>query len=213
MPNCDYCEESFADEDAYLDHLATSHEGELGRIDQRRVESHRGPTTTDEDDSTTLLMAGFVAVLGITIVGIFGFIIFGEDGDVHDHGPITVTVDGDEYDFERPQYSQQEAPQFHFHSGDGNVWHMHPNRLTFEEAMDDLGVPVTEQSVTLDGETYDDTDDDTSVTIELNDEPAELDHELSGTTVQNAIDGEGDHIQITIETPDGDGLDPDITVN
>ena len=37
MPDCDYCEESFADEDAYLDHLADVHEGELGAIDRRRV--------------------------------------------------------------------------------------------------------------------------------------------------------------------------------
>jgi hypothetical protein len=34
MPNCDYCGDSFADEDAYLDHLATDHdESELGSIE------------------------------------------------------------------------------------------------------------------------------------------------------------------------------------
>jgi len=42
MPDCDYCGETFSDEDAYLDHLAAEHEGELGSIDQRRVEDHVG---------------------------------------------------------------------------------------------------------------------------------------------------------------------------
>jgi hypothetical protein len=39
MPTCTYCEQTFADEEAYLDHLATEHYTELGRIDTRRVNS------------------------------------------------------------------------------------------------------------------------------------------------------------------------------
>lgn len=38
MPDCDYCEEAFDSEEAYLQHLATTHEGELSLIDQRRIE-------------------------------------------------------------------------------------------------------------------------------------------------------------------------------
>ncbi|QLH84860.1 DUF3105 domain-containing protein [Halosimplex pelagicum] len=37
MPDCDYCGATFDGEDAYLDHLADEHEGELGSIDRRRV--------------------------------------------------------------------------------------------------------------------------------------------------------------------------------
>jgi len=37
MPDCDYCGATFDGEDAYLDHLAAEHEGELGSIDRRRV--------------------------------------------------------------------------------------------------------------------------------------------------------------------------------
>ncbi|WP_436923366.1 DUF3105 domain-containing protein [Halosimplex amylolyticum] len=37
MPDCDYCGATFDGEEAYLDHLAAEHEGELRSIDQRRV--------------------------------------------------------------------------------------------------------------------------------------------------------------------------------
>ncbi|WP_336336420.1 DUF3105 domain-containing protein [Haloarcula brevis] len=42
MVDCEYCTESFDGEDAYLDHLADAHGGELGAIDRRRVEAHTG---------------------------------------------------------------------------------------------------------------------------------------------------------------------------
>jgi hypothetical protein len=61
MPDCDYCEESFADEDDYLAHLAADHEGDLSAIDQRRVESV-------SDDS------GFDVPVGPLVL--VGFLIF-----------------------------------------------------------------------------------------------------------------------------------------
>ncbi|RLM39944.1 DUF3105 domain-containing protein [Haloarcula sp. Atlit-120R] len=42
MVDCEYCSESFDGEDAYLDHLADAHDGELGAIDRRRVEAQTG---------------------------------------------------------------------------------------------------------------------------------------------------------------------------
>lgn len=38
MPDCAYCEQTFDDEAAYVAHLSAAHEGELSRIDRRRVE-------------------------------------------------------------------------------------------------------------------------------------------------------------------------------
>lgn len=38
MPDCDYCKEAFESEQAYLDHLASEHKDELGRIDTYRVQ-------------------------------------------------------------------------------------------------------------------------------------------------------------------------------
>ena len=63
MPECDYCEASFDDEDAYLDHLADSHEGELGAIDGRRVRSR----TSDDEGGLPLgmIIVGVIVVLAL----------------------------------------------------------------------------------------------------------------------------------------------------
>ena len=64
MVDCEYCAESFDCDDAYLDHLADAHDGELGAIDRRRVEEHTG----GEDDGTLPMgpiIIGIVVVLAI----------------------------------------------------------------------------------------------------------------------------------------------------
>lgn len=61
MVDCDYCGASFDGEEAYLDHLAESHEGELGAIDQRRVDSRQG-----DDEGGIPLMALAVGI-GVAI--------------------------------------------------------------------------------------------------------------------------------------------------
>lgn len=65
MTDCDYCSAEFEDEDAYLDHLAETHEDELGAIERRRV--------ADRDDgsggvSGTAIVVGVVAVLAVGAV-------------------------------------------------------------------------------------------------------------------------------------------------
>ncbi|MDS0282408.1 DUF3105 domain-containing protein [Haloarcula onubensis] len=60
MVECDYCGGSFDGEEAYLDHLADSHEDDLGVIDRRRVDS-RG---ADEDEGLSLaVVAGAVGIV------------------------------------------------------------------------------------------------------------------------------------------------------
>lgn len=66
MPDCDYCGESFDGEDAYLNHLADEHMGELGPIDRRKVEEHGGGT----DDLLSSIPTGplaLVFVIGVSI--------------------------------------------------------------------------------------------------------------------------------------------------
>jgi hypothetical protein len=64
MPECDYCEESFDDEDGYLDHLAAEHEGELGAIDRRRVEAR------DADGGGGLSLGPVVLVTLLVLSGV-----------------------------------------------------------------------------------------------------------------------------------------------
>ena len=67
MVDCDYCGQSFDGETAYLDHLADSHEGELGAIDQRRVD---GRASDDSDGIPLMAVAvgiGAAIAIGATI--------------------------------------------------------------------------------------------------------------------------------------------------
>ncbi|WP_436931408.1 DUF3105 domain-containing protein [Halosimplex halobium] len=67
MPDCDYCGATVDGEDAYLDHLAAEHEGELGSIDQRRVAEREG----DDDGGIPLgpaILVGLLALAGGLVV-------------------------------------------------------------------------------------------------------------------------------------------------
>lgn len=67
MPDCDYCGESFGGEDAYLDHLAAEHEGELGSIDKRRVADRNGSSDSDFPLGPVVLV-GLLVVAGALVV-------------------------------------------------------------------------------------------------------------------------------------------------
>jgi hypothetical protein len=78
MVDCEYCTESFDSEDAYLDHLADAHDGELGAIDRRRVEDHTGG-----GDGTALPVGPIViAVVVVFAVGLTVYVtqLGGNDG-------------------------------------------------------------------------------------------------------------------------------------
>lgn len=124
-------------------------------------------------------------VIGLVLLGVSA--LSGEER-VHEHGTLIVEINSERVDFDQPQY--HEPDQFYFHPGDWPIWHMHPDRLTFEEAMGERGIPVTETSITIDGITYDDEKPNTAVSMQINGEPADLDQELE----------EDDSIQIIVET-------------
>ena len=69
MVDCEYCAESFDGDDAYLDHLADTHDGELGAIDRRRVDEHTG----GKDDGA--LPIGPI-VIGIVVVFAIGLTVY-----------------------------------------------------------------------------------------------------------------------------------------
>ena len=67
MPECNYCDERFPDEDAHLAHLRDAHVGELSRIDRRRVESFE----SSEDGSRTVVYGAVAVVLLLLAVGVY----------------------------------------------------------------------------------------------------------------------------------------------
>jgi len=79
MADCDYCGESFDGEDAYLEHLADAHDGDLGAIDRRRVDNHVG---SDDGDGLPLgpVVLGVVVVFALGL-GVYVTQLSGGGGD------------------------------------------------------------------------------------------------------------------------------------
>lgn len=183
MPDCDYCGDSFASEDAYHSHLRGEHADELGPIDRRRVGV--------SDDDGEGIEAGPIALGAVLVVAValVGYVIFftggggagesstvngievaqtptGAAGQVHVHGSIEMTVTGERVDFSRQEYQLQADP-FHFEGGDGDRWHVHAPGVTLEYAMATLGIELDPGAVTYGGTTYEDGDG-YEVTIAVN---------------------------------------------
>lgn len=206
MPDCDYCDDSFASEDAYLSHLDAHHAEELGPIDRRRV----GRSDDDGDGiETGPLALGAVLVVAAALVGYVIFFTGGGAGSgeagtvngidvaqmptgepyqgVHYHGTIEMTVTGDSVDFSRQQY-QLQADAFHFEERDGDRWHVHAPGVTLEYAMATLGIELDADAVTYQGTTYEDGDG----------------YEVTITVNGNAVDpteyvlSEGDSVRIAV---------------
>ena len=225
MPDCTYCEDSFDDEEAYLRHLGDEHEGELGAIDERRVEedleksSGSGLPTGPLVLGVVLLAAALVVVYVVVFVGSgnatpasemgangdTGGASLGEVaqtpgpvGSAHDHGTIEVVVDGQQVDFSREEY-QLQADEFHFENGDGRVWHKHATGVSLEWAMATLNIGVSEDTVVFDGTAYRDSDEGTEVTVTVNGETVDpQSYVLQG--VEAASGENGDHVRIVVET-------------
>lgn len=216
MPECDYCGESVADEDAYLGHLADEHEGELSRIDQRRVADHAGGSD-DGIDSSTVGLAGLGVVM-LLAVGLTGYLVVtggngasdkpSQVGSVHEHGQITVTIEGESLDLLASEFRLADNA-FHTEGteqirGDSYLWHKHAQDVTLQYALGTFGIEVNDAGteLTYDGTTYDADDPGTTVEITVDGEsvaPGEFELDSVGDEAA-AIDGEGQNIVVNVTT-------------
>ena len=90
-----------------------------------------------------------------------------DNGAVHYHGDITVTIDGRTLDFSQRRYQLQDD-HFHFENRVGDRWHVHSRGVTLAYAMRTVGIDVTRHAVTFDGTTYRDSERGTRVVVEVN---------------------------------------------
>lgn len=84
MPDCEYCEASFDDEDAYLGHLGDEHADELGPIDSRRVAAHDPGDGGGFPVGPAVLVALLVLAGGLVVWVTFFMGSGGGGGDVRD---------------------------------------------------------------------------------------------------------------------------------
>lgn len=213
MPDCDYCGESFGGEDAYLDHLASEHEGELGPIDRRRIEQREGGA----GGLLAGVSAGPIALAVVLLLagGAVAYVTLGVGGGgsgggspgephdlgaIHEHGTINVTIDGKTLDFSRPKYQKpRENPAFHFEAGTGRMWHVHARGVTLSYAVNTLGINVTENSVTFNGTTYRDSDPKWEVVVQVNGKSVDPDQYVLEGATREANYQQGDHIRIVVK--------------
>lgn len=174
MADCDYCGESF-DGEVPDSHLRSEHLDELGPIDRRRLGE------VDEDGGLPTGPIALVVVIGLA-VALVAYVVFVANGgtasagplqSAHYHGPIEVTVLGDQVDFSQPQYQAPDGeftrPRFHFEGGNGQRWHAHASSVTLDFGMEALGFDVGRNSFTYQGTTYEDGSEyDVSVTVDGN---------------------------------------------
>lgn len=215
MVDCDYCGASFEGEDAYLEHLGDAHQGELGSIDQRRVEDHGGGSGGSSIPTGPVILVGVIGFALAIVVYVVMFMggggsggepitINGIDvdqspatGTAHEHGTINVTIDGQRIDFSQSEY-QGAANSFHFENGNGRTWHKHSQGVTLEYAMATLGIAVSGDSVTFEGTSYRDGEN-AAVVVEVNGDPVDpSSYVLQGTQADNGQDG--DHVRIVVRT-------------
>lgn len=92
--------------------------------------------------------------------------------ELHVHGYINMTVNGEEVNFDQDKYKQPGHSQhFHFEGDTAPLWHAHSWSVTLQYGMDTLtGISVTEDSVTYENTTYERSDSGTSLTIQVNGE-------------------------------------------
>lgn len=204
MPDCDYCGESFEGEGAYLDHLDREHYEELGSIDRRRVDGHVG-----EGVSLPSVPMILLAVVSVGVVALILWITFGLGsggggapvphslGQVHEHGTMEVVILGEPVDFSQSQY-QVEADEFHFESGDGEVWHKHARDVTLQWAMDSLGIGVTADSVSFEGTTYVDGEG-YRVSVTVNGQPVAPETYVLQGVPPGTPPEQGDTVRIVVE--------------
>mgnify|MGYP000436384598 CR=1 FL=1 len=208
MSDCDYCGESFEGEEDHLRHLKAEHEGELTRLDQRRV----GGLEEESSFNVGAAVIAFIVVGGFLVVGYLalsgGSGSDGPYGSIHEHGTFEMVVDGEAVDFNDPQYIEND-PHFHFHGGDQvensdrYVSHVHANGVTIQYALRTLGMSVNEAGTELsyDGTTYDASNEGTTINITVDGDPVDPgDYELGGVDIPPARQGEGDDVKIVVNS-------------
>ena len=100
------------------------------------------------------------AILGLVVFGI-GYMFYGifsapqigPIGSTHQHIDLLIHVDGQIIDLNQTQYAHQ-SNYAHLHQNETDVIHLHAINIPLSWFMDSLNIPITDSSLTLDGQTY-----------------------------------------------------------
>lgn len=91
--------------------------------------------------------------IGYMFYGIFSSPQIGPIGSTHQHIDLLIHVDGQIIDLNQTQYAHQ-SNYAHLHQNETDVIHLHAINIPLNWFMDSLNIPMTDSSLTLDGQTY-----------------------------------------------------------
>lgn len=235
MTDCEHCSESFEDDAAYLRHLDAEHPEEMGRIERRRLEELGGgdggtplPLLVGGIAVGALLLAIVIYTLttgGSGAEGELGELGPAPDPDAHElgppgqdevyrpyrigssheHGGISVTVDGNSIDFRQPEFQHpREMRAFHFERGEPR-WHAHAEGITLEYALEATAFGVTNDSFAYDGVVYREGSNDSAPDGWTVVTDAEVVYVVNGQEVapETYVLQDGDEITVRVEAPNG----------
>lgn len=186
MHACDYCDQSFDSEDAYLSHLRSEHQGELGRVDQRRVEQQASNASQWSIPTGPAILVGIFLIVGAILVYITVFTESSQNtARAHIHGDIAISVDSENV----PVTQRRGTEAFHFHESD--QWHVEAQRPTLREALRAIGIEANSNSITINGQSYNMSSSGVSVTYQV---------DGSAVNPDDYVLEEGDTIQIAVDT-------------
>tara|TARA_B100001765_G_scaffold210471_1_gene171782 strand:+ start:328 stop:939 length:612 start_codon:yes stop_codon:yes gene_type:complete len=101
------------------------------------------------------------SILGLIVIGIV-YVLFsifsspqiGPMGSTHQHLDVLIYVDGQIIDLNQTQYAHQ-SNYAHLHQNETDVIHLHAINIPISWFMESINIPLTESSLVLDGQVYD----------------------------------------------------------
>lgn len=145
------------------------------RSKKRHKEQRRLARRQGRQRSKQLKKLRNYSILGLIVIGIVYvmFSIFsspqiGPMGSTHQHIDVLISVDGQIVDLNQTQYAQQ-SNYAHFHQNETDVIHLHAINIPLNWFMESINIPLTESSLTLDGQVYDE-DENNKLHIIINGE-------------------------------------------
>lgn len=131
------------------------------RLNKRHKEQRRLARKQGRQRSKQLKKIRNYAIIGLIVFGI-GYMLYGvlsspqigPIGSTHQHIDILIQVDGQIVDLNQTQHAHQ-SNYAHLHQNETDVIHLHAINIPLSWFMNSLNIPLTDSSLTLDGQIYD----------------------------------------------------------
>ena len=145
------------------------------RLKKRHKEQRRLVRKQGRQRSKQLKKIRNYAIIGLIVFGI-GYMLYGvfsspqigPIGSTHQHIDILIQVDGQIVDLNQTQHAHQ-SNYAHLHQNETDVIHLHAINIPLNWFMESINIPLTESSLTLDGQVYDE-DENNKLHIIINGE-------------------------------------------